>query len=192
MIVEVKNRSRSVRQCVAEIYNALDANGWSPQRAYSEVVAPLERLAGHDDLLETTLPVPSTGHSAEAQRIYWDGTINLLLARFAANEVVPIHNHGTWQVVGTYRGRVSYQAFRRRDDGGRAGYAELEITQDQVLGPGEFALVPEPPDDLHGFTPVGGDMWMLVMVYGSYAPMRLYFDLETKTVTTQAHAYYKG
>ncbi|MBI3968139.1 MAG: cysteine dioxygenase family protein [Chloroflexi bacterium] len=60
----------------------------------------------------------------------------------------PVHNHLAWGLVGLYRGQQEEEVFTRRDDGSRAGYAELEVTERHALKAGQFyELMPE--NDIH-------------------------------------------
>ncbi len=60
----------------------------------------------------------------------------------------PVHDHLAWGLVGLYRGAQDEEVFRRRDDGGDEGVAELELTERNVLRPGDFyELLPE--NDIH-------------------------------------------
>lgn len=60
----------------------------------------------------------------------------------------PVHNHLAWGLVGLYRGQQEEEVFTRRDDGSRAGYAELELTERHALKAGHFyELMPE--NDIH-------------------------------------------
>jgi predicted metal-dependent enzyme (double-stranded beta helix superfamily) len=174
------------------MYDVLDRHDWKIDLAGHELISLLQRLAAEDNLLDIGLPRP-TVHSSDGTWLYWDGELNILMAKFPEGRVVPVHNHGTWEIVGTYRGRLDYSAYRRLDDGSRKGFADLELCEHRVLEPGEFSLVPEPPHDLHGFETVDGDMWMLVVVRGGFDEDRLYFDPEAGTYFTRSQwAYNQG
>ncbi len=81
---------------------------------------------------------------------YTDGTgLTLVRSRFDSEEPTPIHSHGTWGVVGVYAGRDRHQAWRRRDPGSGAGHAEVEMLEQRILVPGDVALIPHPPQDIH-------------------------------------------
>lgn len=153
--------------------------------ARDEVLAALEQLAAQPNLLEVTLPRPSA-HGVDGGWLYWDGEINLFSAHFPEGVEVPVHDHGTWEVVGVYEGELAYRAFRRLDDGAREGYADLELTEERVLRPGEFSVVPSPPDDIHGFRPRNGAMTMIGVIHGGYGDERHYFDVDARTCVTRS------
>ena len=60
----------------------------------------------------------------------------------------PVHDHRAWGLVGLYRGEQDEEVFRRLDQGGDDGPAELELTEQRALRPGDFyELLPE--NDIH-------------------------------------------
>ncbi len=167
-------------RCARDIYAAIEAHEDDVAAAGDELIALLARLSQEGDLLEIGLPRESN-HGNAGSWLYWDGEIGIFTAGFPAGVRVPVHDHGTWEIVGTYTGELDYQAYRRVDDGSVDGYAELEIVEDRVLRPGDFSIVPPPPDDIHGFEPRGGDMWMMGVLHGAFAPERRYFDVEGRS-----------
>jgi predicted metal-dependent enzyme (double-stranded beta helix superfamily) len=167
-------------RCARDIYTALEAHQGNMPAAQREVVPILRRLAGEKDLLEIGLPRESS-HGTEGSWLYWDSDIGIFSARFPHGVVVPVHNHGTWEIVGVYEGELDYRSYRRLDDGSREGYAELEVVEDRVLRPGDFAVVPLPPHDIHGFHPRNGDMSIIGVVSGDFAEERLYFDPDQRS-----------
>lgn len=171
-------------RCAREIYAAIEAHGDDVAAARDDLIGLLARLAQADDLLEIGLPRESN-HGVAGSWLYWDGEIGLFTAHFPAGERIPVHDHGTWEIVGTYTGELDYQAYRRVDDGSVDGYAELEVVEDRVLRPGEFSVVPPPPDDIHGFVPRGGDMWMMGVLHGAFSPERRYFDVDARSYTVR-------
>ena len=162
-------------RCARDIYAAVEAHQGDMLAAQREVVAALQRLARETNLLDIGLPRESN-HALGGSWLYWDSEIGIFTARFTDGLAVLVHNHGTWEIVGVYEGELDYQAYRRLDDGSREGYAELEIVEDRILGPGDFSFVPLPPDDIQGFRAHQGDMWMIGVVHGDFDEERLYFE----------------
>jgi len=167
-------------RCARDLYAAIEAHEDEVAAARKDLIGPLARLAQEGDLLEIGLPRESN-HGIAGSWLYWDGEIGIFTAGFPAGARIPVHDHGTWEIVGTYTGELDYQAYRRVDDGSVDGYAELEVVEDRVLRPGEFSVVPPPPDDIHGFEPRGGDMWMMGVLHGAFSPERRYFDVEARS-----------
>src|SRR5947209_5980684 len=60
----------------------------------------------------------------------------------------PVHDHLAWGLVGLYRGAQDEVVYRRRDDGSRDDYADLDVAERNALTPGDFyTLLPE--NDIH-------------------------------------------
>jgi len=60
----------------------------------------------------------------------------------------PVHDHLAWGLVGLYRGEQDEEVFGRKDNGEDDGHAELEVTERNLLKPGDFyELLPE--NDIH-------------------------------------------
>ena len=140
----------------------------------------LNRLAQEKNLLDIGLPREGN-HVSQSNWLYYDGEIGILTARCPADVGVPVHNHGTWEVVGVYKGELAYRLFNRLDDGSRDGYADLQIVEDGVMRAGEFSVCPLPPHDIHGFQARNDDTWMIAVVHGEFAEERLYFDPDKKS-----------
>jgi predicted metal-dependent enzyme (double-stranded beta helix superfamily) len=183
--IDGANGRFSPADCARRIYETLGAHGGDVAAAQGEMLALLERLAREPGLLEIGLPRQSA-HGAEGSWLYWDGEINILSARFPAGVEIPVHDHGTWEIVGAYEGEIEYKAFKRLDDGSREGYAKLEVTEDRVLRPGEFSMVPPPPYDIHGFRPRNGDMSLIGVIHGMYGDQRRYFDPDNNSYVRQS------
>jgi predicted metal-dependent enzyme (double-stranded beta helix superfamily) len=167
-------------RCARDVYGALDAHEGDMPAAQHEVIPLLRRLAQEGDLLEIGLPRESN-HGADGSWLYWDGEIGIFTAKFPDGLAVPVHDHGTWEIVGVYEGELDYRSYRQVDDASTEGFAELEVVEYRVLRPGDFSVVPLPPDDIHGFQARGGDMWMIGVVHGAFAEERRYFDVERRS-----------
>jgi predicted metal-dependent enzyme (double-stranded beta helix superfamily) len=175
----------SPRQCAQGIYAALEAHGGDIAAAKHDMLGLLERLARQPDLLAVALPRPSA-HGVDGGWLYWDGEINIFSARFPEGVAVPVHDHGTWEIVGVYDGSLEYRSYKRLDDGSREGHANLEPTEERVLRAGQFSIVPPPPDDIHGFRPRDGAMTMIGVIHGGYGENRHYFDVENRSCVTRS------
>ncbi len=89
-------------------------------------------------------------HEPGLKSIYADASGLLLTYGIVAPErPTPIHSHGTWGVVGVYRGRDRYQIWRRQDNGHGPGPAEVKLAAEMILGPGDAVVIPPPPQDIH-------------------------------------------
>ncbi len=147
----------------------------------AELVRDPEVLAAHEAFLATlsvTAPGVYTDTGRQSQVLHTDDTgLTLVRSRFDPGEPTPIHSHGTWGIVGVYAGRDRHEAWRRVDGGDGPGEAVVELVEELVLGPGEVAVIPHPPQDIHRQQGHGEAAYELVL-FGANAMVipRLIFD----------------
>jgi predicted metal-dependent enzyme (double-stranded beta helix superfamily) len=78
-----------------------------------------------------------------------DGSLCLFSLVVPAGAATPVHDHLAWGLVGVYRGEQHETVYRRLDDASDPTRADLEISKEQLLAPGDcYPLVP-PTDDIH-------------------------------------------
>jgi len=92
------------------------------------------------------------------------------------------HNHETWGLVGVVENEIQETRFRRRDDGSKAGYADLEVTAVVKNSAGMVSCLTPPDDDIHEMNNVTSRDTVEIHVYGKdLADMpRQRFDVEKK------------
>ena len=78
-----------------------------------------------------------------------DGSLCLFALVVPAGASTPVHDHLAWGLVGLYRGEQHETVYRRLDDGHDDAKADLEISKEQPLRPGEFYPLIPPIDDIH-------------------------------------------
>ena len=78
-----------------------------------------------------------------------DGSLCLFALVVPAAASTPVHDHLAWGLVGLYRGEQHETVYRRLDDGHDDAKADLEISKEQPLRPGEFYPLIPPIDDIH-------------------------------------------
>jgi predicted metal-dependent enzyme (double-stranded beta helix superfamily) len=98
--------------------------------------------------------------------------------RFGPEAMTPIHNHHSWAIVGVYRGRDLYQRWQRLDAGTGSGQAQVALIEERVLEPGDVAIVPAPPQDIHAQQGFAGEAAYEFVLFGTNpaGKPRLYFD----------------
>jgi predicted metal-dependent enzyme (double-stranded beta helix superfamily) len=115
----------------------------------------------------------------QAAPLYSDDTgLTLVQASFGPEELTPIHSHGAWGVIGVYEGTDRYQVWRRLDAGDGEGDARVELIEERILGPGDVALLPPPPQDIHAQQGHNGSTAREFVLFGKNVMQlpRLYFD----------------
>lgn len=92
------------------------------------------------------------------------------------------HNHDTWGLVGVVENEIQETRFRRRDDGSKEGYADIEATAVLKNTAGMVSCLIPPDDDIHEMNNVTQRDTVEIHVYGKdLANMpRLRFDVEKK------------
>lgn len=80
----------------------------------------------------------------------------------------PVHDHGSWGLVGSYINRIRERKYVRTDDGSNEDYAEIEMTADAVLDPGQSTYVEFL--GLHQMETADDKVAVTIHVYGK--PMR--------------------
>jgi predicted metal-dependent enzyme (double-stranded beta helix superfamily) len=102
------------------------------------------------------------------------------------------HNHDSWGLVGVLENELQETRFRRRDDGSKAGFADLVITAVNRNVAGMVSSLLPPEDDIHEMLNVTEKNTVEIHVYGKdLANMqRLQFDVANKSVNFFASAKY--
>ena len=127
----------------------------------------------HDDLAGNI-------HSGrQSGPLYTDESgLTLVRGRFGPEALTPIHNHGSWGIIGVYQGRDRYQIWQRLDDGHSPGQAQVELVEERVLEPGDVAILPPPPQDIHAQQGLDDAPAYEFVLFGKNTMVlpRLYFD----------------
>ena len=173
----------TIRQCAQSIIEAVRRLGPDSPQLAETIRTPMLELLKRPDLKE--LGVKRDGNHIDWSRyLYYDGELSITFDNFPKGKKIPPHDHGVWEALAIYSGRVSHTVYRRNDDGSKEGYADLTVVDDRVLGRSDFALVAMPAE-IHGFTALDDDTFSLTVVGGHYKPDRHYFNPEEKTCVTR-------
>ncbi len=102
------------------------------------------------------------------------------------------HNHDTWGMVGVIENEIQETRFRRKDDGAKPDFADLEVTAVQKNTAGMVSCLVSPDDDIHEMNNVTDRDTVEIHVYGKdLADMpRLRFDIDAKAAKTFASPKY--
>jgi predicted metal-dependent enzyme (double-stranded beta helix superfamily) len=179
------------RECAAEIIEALQKSHGDLDVVAREAFAPMQHLMDRPDLL--TLGVDRLAvHSDMAQYLYYDRGLMITISQFREGAVVPVHDHGTWECVGVYRGAIDHTLYREKGDGKRPGDAPLEIVEQKTLAPFDVVAAVPPQTEVHGFKVTAPDTLLLVVVGGQYKPVRRYFQVSTGTFFERAEKGFRA
>ena len=139
----------------------------------------LEPLLARPDLLDWGVSRLDS-HSGGSKILYYDPGVRITINRFPPSLDMAAHDHAPWEALSLYRGRFKHTAYERVDDGSKLGYAKLNIIEDRVLEPGEFAMI-YPPKDIHSFHGLTEDTWAVFVASGVPSPERKYFNTVDNT-----------
>ena len=105
--------------------------------------------------------------------------LTLMLARFAASEETPVHDHNSWGIACVIQGRDRYRHWELGEDG------KVQLLYEKELGPGSFVTWLNPPRDIHSQQGIDEPALELVL-FGKDVTVipRHYYDPETGEVRT--------
>jgi predicted metal-dependent enzyme (double-stranded beta helix superfamily) len=103
---------------------------------------------------------------------------------FNTDYATAVHDHGTWGIVGVWRGAEHEERFRRTDDGSRADYAVLRSAGAAVNLPGGVTHLLPPDAEIHRITNQAPHPSCSIHVYGGdlNGKLRHQYDLATGAV----------
>jgi predicted metal-dependent enzyme (double-stranded beta helix superfamily) len=164
----------AVRDCAQAILAEIAEHSNDSVATAPGIRAALATLMQEPDLLERG--VERQGNNVAFSRyLYYDGELSILIYEVPKGRTIPAHDHGIWETLSVYRGRLRHVIYARTDDGRVPGVANLRVEQDVVLERGDFAIV-TPPADIHSFTALDEGTYGITVVHGAYKPERRYYD----------------
>jgi len=186
-----ETEQQAIDAFIADVKAIIAAQG-ETEAALEEMAARMRVLIAHPAVHASTHTVVGNAHTpgsggGKRAPLYTDDTgLTLVRARFGPEALTPIHDHGTWGIVGVYRGRDRYQRWQRLDAGTDEGEARLALIDERVLEPGDVAIIPPMPQDIHAQGGEGEATDEFVL-FGKNAMniRRLYFDPLTNTAHRQ-------
>src|SRR6185295_10012440 len=147
---EIMTSTSAVRDCAQAIIAAIAKHGNNGAAIAPGIRAALAALMTEPDLLERG--IDRQGNNVAFSRyLYYDGELSILIYEVPMGRTIPAHDHGIWETLSVYRGRLRHVVYTRADDGRMPGVADLRVLEDVVLERGDFAIV-APPADIHSFT----------------------------------------
>ena len=176
--------SSAVRDSAQAILAAIAEHGNASASIAPAIRAALATLMEEPDLLERG--IERHGNNVAFSRyLYYDGELSILIYEVPKERTIPAHDHGIWETLSVYRGRLRHVVYARTDDGRVPGVAELRVQEDVVLERGDFAIV-APPADIHSFTALEEGTYGITVVNGAYKAERHYYDPAAGTYEIRA------
>jgi predicted metal-dependent enzyme (double-stranded beta helix superfamily) len=84
-----------------------------------------------------------------------DRALTLMSLVLPGGSRTPVHDHLAWGLVGVYMGEQHEWVYRRTDDNGGEGTAELAKVEERHLLPGAFYDLLPPAGDIHAVEAIG-------------------------------------
>lgn len=170
----------SIQRCAADLTAAIAGSGNDAARLAAGLSGPMLELMKRDDLLDVGLPRQGN-NVAFSRYLYFDGDMTMIIFQVPKGKPIQPHDHGIWESLFVYKGKLQHTKYRRTDDCGVEGRADLRVVEDGILEPGDFTVV-APPDDIHGFVALTDDTYGISVVKGEYKAVRNYYKPETREV----------
>ena len=145
------DRDQILADFITDVKAILETEGPTDE-GLARIAARMQPLTQERVLTETTEEYGNAhdGIRRQSRPLYTDETgLTLVRGRFPHETNTPIHNHGTWGIIAVYAGVDRLQEYRRLDSGEGEGHAEIELAAERILRPGDTAIIPHPPQDIH-------------------------------------------
>ena len=163
----------TIRDFANAVQEQIKIHGREAANILEGIKGPIEKILASD---LSAIGVRREGnHIDESRYLYYDGEMSITFDHLPQGKDIPPHDHGTWEALAIYSGRLHHTVYDRSDDGCINGYAELEIIDDRILEVGDVSMV-APPAEIHSFTAQTEDTWSVTIVGSPYKMDRHYYD----------------
>jgi predicted metal-dependent enzyme (double-stranded beta helix superfamily) len=169
----------TIRECADAVRVTIERNQNNLEKLRSELLEAVRAFISREDLYELGAKRPGN-HIDNSKYIYYDGELSITLDQLPKNMVVPPHDHGIWEALIILKGRLHHSVYDRLDNGSKDGHAKLKQIEDKTFMPMELAMV-IPPAEIHSFTALEDETYILTIVGGNYAANRHYYNVEENT-----------
>lgn len=160
--------------------------GGSEEETTAKVAERLRPALDAPDLLSPDqLLVKRGGFTLNRVHIESDDSFSIGVGIWDVGETTPIHDHGTWGVIGIYRGTEREESFLR--EGSRVMEGTVRIAPDgtRLAGAGDVFICCTTDQDVHRVSCASDEPVVGIHVYGGDLAKipRLKYDFETGAVT---------
>jgi len=124
----------------------------SPSKCVEGIVPLMHRLLNDDtSFLKEEHRATAEGHYARNAVHIEEGTLGIYVLVWKPGQWTPIHDHGTWGVVGVIEGTLQETSFIRTDDLGKGAKENLKLVfgNTMLLNPGTVTSFVPNPDHIH-------------------------------------------
>jgi len=147
-------------------------------------VGPLaKRLADDGSWIEERFykPDEETGFSAFLLHEEEDHSLAVFAASWTPGMGVGPHDHGTWAIVVGVEGDERNILYKRLDDRSKPDYAELEVKEESIAGPGDLVCIRN--GGIHAVRNDSDKVTLSLHTYGKHInyTIRSQYDVEART-----------
>ena len=178
MVVGMKTQV-TLEALAARLADASAAGSPHPERVRALVADALQDR----DWLEPRYAAIPDGDAYALFPVYRDPRkrCSMLVVSLRPGVPLPVHDHGSWAVIGVYSGRERETRYARLDDRRTAGHASLVRASESVNEAGSVVVVPD--GEIHSVEALDGLPAISLHVYGTdiVTQERRTFDLERET-----------
>ncbi|MFQ5692875.1 MAG: hypothetical protein ACE5IM_07520, partial [Nitrospinota bacterium] len=161
--------------------------GGTEEDVTARVAERMRALMEVPDLLSPgQMKTKAGGYVLRPVHIAEDGSFSIAAAVWDVGQVTPIHDHGTWGVIGIYRGVEHEERFRRSEDAPPAEPARIERTREWDARSGDVFVCCTSDKDIHRVGCGSDEPCVGIHVYGADigAMERHAYDPETGAART--------
>ena len=177
--------SEAMARFIGEVREIVREGG-TEEEITARVAERLKPALDAPDLLSTDqLLVKQGGFTLNQIHVEPGDSFSIGAGIWDVGQTTPIHDHGTWGVIGIYRGLEKEESFRREDSRAMEGTVRIVPDGSRLAGAGEVFICCTTDQDVHRVTCASDEPVVGVHVYGGDLAKipRLKYDLDTGAVT---------
>jgi len=156
----------------------------SVEHDQAEIIRKISRkmklvIAGGDEILTDEEREANPTHY-NRHLVYIDRKRRFVImnAVWLPGQGTPIHDHGTWGVMGIMEGELKVTNYLRLDDRSKPGFAKLRESTGMYCGPSSVSYVLPPNEEIHKVENIGEKTTLSLHVYGRDVVEFNLYDLE--------------
>ena len=180
-----KSMSESMHHFVGEVREIVRAGG-TEEEITERVAGRLEKMLDEPGLLTVEqLLVKKEGFTLNQIHIEPNNSFSIGAGIWDVGQTTPIHDHGTWGVIGIFRGVENEESFRREGPRVMEGRASITPAGSRLAKAGDVFVCCTTDQDAHRVSCASADPVVGIHVYGGDLAKipRLQYDAETGEVT---------
>ncbi len=161
------------------------------EKEWGEIIRKISRrmkllLAGADFLTEEERRPDPRHYARHLVHLDRKRRFVVLAGVWLPGQGTPVHDHGTWGIMGLFQGELQVTNYLRLDDRTKEGHAKLRPSTGFWAGRGSISYVLPPNEEIHKVENSGGQTALSLHVYGRDIIECNMYDLEKESVRPYA------